>query len=137
MTDRFQGDPKLFITPDGVDFEVKGGQPAMDAGFSNQAQISLFTSPGWWGNLIDGNEYGSDFEQTAQGPITLTRLEDIRQSGIRALQYQAFGNIDGQVVNPTSSLLRATFTVSPRGRDARDIIFTRNGQNWINQAEAM
>lgn len=136
MIDRFQGDPKLYLTPDGVNLNIIGGQPVMDQGLENQATLSLFVGEGWWGNdvLPDANKLGSDFEETAKGSITLTKLNDIRQSGINALQYEAFGKIEGEVLNPESSQLKTIFTISPPGGDVQSLILTRNGQNWINQA---
>ena len=137
MIDRFQGDPKIYIDPDGASLSFESGQPVMDQGFENQAFISLFTSPGWWGNTIiqdPDKQIGSDYEETAKGAVTLQKLNQIRQAGIRALKYSAFGNIEGVVTNPVSSQLLAVFTIHPPGLDAQELIITRNGQNWVNQA---
>lgn len=135
---RFQGDPKITIDQDGANIEFKAGQPVMDMGFHNQATISLFTSPGWWGNdLFDdtAQQIGSDFERRSRGTITLSKLSDIRQTGINALRYEAFGQIDGEVMNPISSKINAKFTVKPQGQDVNELLVSTYGQNWINQAE--
>jgi phage gp46-like protein len=137
VTNRFQGDPKLYLTPDGADLDFIGGQPVMDAGFENQVFISLFTASGWWGNDVIRNtdeQIGSDFEKNAKGTITLTKLNDVKQQAENALAYQAFGNVDIEVTNPVSTHLNIKAVISPPGRTPEELILTSNGQNWINQA---
>lgn len=137
MTDRFSGDPKIYLTPSGAEMIFKGGQPVLDAGVENLAQISLFTAPGWWGNSLttDANKrIGSDFEAKARGSITLQKLADIKQAGESALKSPAFGSAVMTVTNPQSWRIDASVVISPPGRDAGTLLLSRNGQNWINQA---
>lgn len=138
MIDRFQGDPKLYLTPSGVDMVFSGGQPIMDAGLENLAGISLFTAPGWWGNSLTTNEdekIGSDFEETARGAITLTKINDIKQSAENSLSNPAFGTVEADVTNPVNWRIDMKASISPPGQDAGELALTRNGQNWINQAQ--
>lgn len=137
MSDRFSGDPKIYLTQDGAEMLFEGGQPVMDSGLENLAGISLFTAPGWWGNSLTLNEdekIGSDFEETALGPITLQKLADIKQIGESALDNQAFGDVDMTVINPVNWRIDVATVISPPGQDIGQLILTRNGQNWINQA---
>lgn len=137
MINRFQGDPKLILTDDGVTINFVAGNPVMDQGVENLALISLLTLPGWWGNDIFQNpdeQIGSDFEEIAKGPITLSKLNDIKQSAESALANPAFGNIETTVINPVSDQVHVINRIEPPGQDAQELLLTRNGQNWINQA---
>lgn len=137
MISRFSGDPKIYLTPSGAEITFKGGQSVMDHGLENLATISLFTAPGWWGNsLIDDKDkkIGSNFEETALGSITLQKLADIKQSYEKSLDNPAFGTVDAEVTNPQSRRIDVNGVITPPGEDPQKLILTRNGQNWINQA---
>jgi hypothetical protein len=137
MTDRFDGDPRLFIDSDGAYLDFQGGQPVMDAGIENLALISLHTGPGWWGNaLIDraDRRIGSDFEKTASGTITLSKLNDIRQSAERALSDPAFGRVTTTVQNPQGNRIDVINRIEPPGQDIQELTVSRYGLNWIAQS---
>lgn len=137
MTNRFQGDPKIIIKPSGASLQFTGGQPLMDAGVENLAIIGLFTAPGWWGNSVVADpdkQIGSDFEETAMGAITLSKLNDIRQSAEKALANPAFGTISVEVTNPSSTRIDVVSTISPPGRDVEELRLSRFGANWQAQA---
>jgi phage gp46-like protein len=110
----------------------------MDQGLENQALISLFTRPGWAGNVFfaDPNQkIGSDFIDAANQPITLQSLTDVEQAAVRALQSPAFGRVTVTVTNPYSDRLNVEILIEPPGQDSRTIILTRNGLNWQAQAD--
>ena len=133
---RFSGDPKLILTEDGADLVFRGGQPVMDQGLENLALISLFTRRGWVGNfLIDSQDekIGSDFEVTAKRPITLSTINDVRQTAEEALKNPALGKSEVAVSNPNSDFLNVKILVHPPGQDSGNLILTRNGSNWISQ----
>lgn len=109
MIDSFDGDPAIFLTPNGGNIEYVGGQPRMDAGgMENAVTISFFTSLGWPGNALDANrpekQIGSDFENDVNvGAITLQKLLDIEQSGKDALKWMlTIGLADEIEVNATA-----------------------------------
>ena len=131
MSDRFEGDPKLYLTPNGAELYYMGGQPVMERGLENQALISLFTRDGWAGNVFlpPENRIGSDFEVTCAGSITRSKLADIENSADRALSSKAFSRVDTRARNPTSNHLRVEITVSGGGV----ITLTREGALWRNQ----
>lgn len=138
MSDRFDGDPRLFLDADGAFLDFQGGQPVMDPGVENLALIGLHTKPGWWGNsLIDDPEkqIGSDFEETARGAITLSSLNDIRQAAEKALADPAFGRIEVDVTNPVSNRIDVTNRINPPGKDILELTVSSNGLNWIEQAD--
>jgi hypothetical protein len=135
--DIYQGDPKLILTEDGSTILYKGGQPVMDQGIENLILISLFTTTGWAGNkLIDDPDKraGSDFVEAARGPITLSKLNDIRQAAERALKNPALGPVEVTVTNHRADIIQVLVRVSPPGQDVATLIITRNGQNWLSQA---
>jgi hypothetical protein len=137
MTSRFQGDPYLVMTDDGVDMPFIGGQPVMDQGFENQVNISLLTKEGWAGNALlvnDNEKIGSDFIEVANGPITLSTLSDLEKSAKKALASEAFGDVESFTSNPTSQRLDIINTITPLGSDSQIFTATRNGQNWLAQA---
>lgn len=136
MADYFSGDPKLVLTPDGSKLVFVGGQPVMDQGLENLALISLFTKKGWAGNAFIADpdkKIDSDFEETANQPVTLTSLNDIAMSGERALKNPAFGKITVETSNPNSHRIDVILTIEAPGQDISTLILTKNGQNWINQ----
>ena len=136
MTDIYQGDPYLTLEPNGAELTFRGGQPDLDSGVENQATISLFTRQGWPGNhLLDSDQQiGSDFEVTAEKPITLTSLALVERSAENALQADLFGTVRAVASNPQSWQQDVTIRIEPPGSDPDTILLTKNGQNWINQA---
>lgn len=137
MIDNFQGDPALRLTNNGATLTYKGGQPVMDAGLENQAQISLLTRQGWAGNLLFADvaqQIGSDFEEKTSAAITLSGLALIENAAENALDSELFGTVTAEASNPTSSRTNVVIDVQPPGQDTATILLAKNGQNWINQA---
>lgn len=136
MTDIYQGDPKLFVSSDGSFFKFTGGQPVLDRGLENLALISLFTRPGWPGNVLfqdENQQPGSDFEEISNQSITLQMINDLENAALRALDNPAFGNIDVVIDNPSGYRLNITITLQPPGQDIKTLLITKNGLNWISQ----
>lgn len=141
MSDMYQGDPKLTLDENGADLTFKGGQPVMDQGLENAVLISLFSRKGWTGNVLvsDPNQkVGSDFEEKVNQSITISVLNDIRQAGIRALQWMIdsglASNIEIEVTNPTAKNLRVVILIQPPGQDIKVLLLTKHGLNWLAQS---
>lgn len=138
MIDNYDGDPRIVIDQDGASIEYIDGQPDMDAGLGNSDIIGLFTATGWPGNFLLEQEQriGSDFEALALGPITLSKLADIENAARRAVQTDVANtdSITVSVVNPTGTRLDVLIRRAPPGRDVNELLITRYGLNWINQA---
>jgi hypothetical protein len=132
MTDIFEGDPRIIFADNGADLDYRGGQPVMDTGVENTALISLFTKPGWAGNIFapPENHIGSDFEDTCRGSITLQRLNDIENAAERALTSKTFPQVDIDVVNVSQDNLKVNAAISPGGA----LSLVREGALWKNQA---
>ena len=140
--DYTQGDPAMKIINDGVDIEIKGGQPIMDQGLQNAALISLFTSEGWWGNDLTENpnqQIGSDLEKTAKQAITVSAIRRIQAAAERALKWMVDTGLAlsaiARVNNPRSGWLDLGVGIKPPSKDAVILATTRHGANWIAQRD--
>ncbi len=134
MFDIYQGDPYLTLGENGSRLHYIGGQPVMDQGIENLAFISLFTRPGWAGNIFfnDTNQrIGSDFVEAAKQPITLQSLTDVEQAAVRALDSPAFGRVTVTATNPASDRLVVNILIEPPGQIAMEIRLTRSGDVWV------
>ncbi len=132
--DRYSGDPRILITPQGWDLDYNGGQPTMDQGLENQALISLFTRKGWCGNfyLDQTQQIGSDFLSTASGDLTLKSVtSDIPQAALLALASDLLPDISVAVVNPNGWDLQITITLDP----GTALVLDRRGMLWKAQAQ--
>jgi phage gp46-like protein len=138
MADRFQGDPRITITEDGADLTFTGGQPVMDQGLENQAIISLFTAPGWWGNSLEpepDKQIGSDFEATSREPITRDQLIRTRKAAISALKSPAFKNVDAFIDDKGYDRLAVRTLVTPPSGNEQQLLLNKSGANWISQRD--
>lgn len=137
---RFQGDPAIKITENGATIEFIGGQPIMDQGLNNAVLISLFTKNGWWGNVLEKDEnkkIGSEYEKQ-RTIIDIKTINDIRDAAEKALQWmkniKLSSKIDVSVSNPISNQIFTKITIHPPGTDKKELLFIKNGLNWISQA---
>ena len=132
MVDLYGGDPRLSLSPDGADLTYNGGQPVMDSGLENYVLISLFTRPGWCGNLLlaPAQRIGSDFEEACNLPITLTGLADIANAAERALKGPLFPAVTVTVTNPRTNWLSIVITLG-----GRTVTLDRQGLLWQSQAD--
>lgn len=139
--DRFQGDPAIKITNSGATMKFTGGQPNMDQGLENAAQISLFTKKGYWGNALtdDENEkIGSEFEQI-RTVIDIETINDYTDAARLALQWfkdtGLASNIDITVLNPRLDIISTSILIHPPGSGSlTELLFIKNGLNWLQQA---
>jgi hypothetical protein len=131
MTNRFEGDPKLYLTTNGAELRYEGGQPVMEQGLENQALISLFTRQGWCGNVFlpPENHVGSDYEAACAGSITRSKLVDIEDAAVRAMQSKAFQQVDATAYNPKTDNLRVEIAAKGGGV----LSLSREGGLWRNQ----
>lgn len=139
---KYEGDVKVIITENGADMIFRGGQPIMDQGLENAAQIPWFTRKGWVGNLFlrDANQQvGSDFEEKAQGTVTVSKLIEIQKEGEAAWQKLIDGGVASRVIvqasNPSGTQTHVAGLIQPPGRDLEILLATKNGTNWIAQKE--
>lgn len=137
---RFQGDPAVEITEKGARMKFTGGQPVMDQGLHNYVLISLFTRPGWWGNVFTTDEnkkIGSNFSipRTIVDVKTVNDYRDLAQLALRPMKSTGLAsNIDVEITNPKIDSINIAIKIYPPGQDALKLLFTKNGMSWIEQA---
>lgn len=137
MTDIFDGDPCITIDADGADFTFIGGQPIMDQGFENHVNISMLTEPNWWGNDLEpvaARQLNSDFLPTSRRPINRQMLIDLARSAERSVAGDEFKTVVSEATNPRSQNINVKTLYTSPGGTLKELILTRSGQNWINQA---
>jgi hypothetical protein len=132
-TGRYQGDPKIYLDREGAEFRYIDGQPLMDQGVHNAAVISLFTEEGWAGNAFLPPEarIGSDYAKLCQGTITLSRLADIENAAVRALQSKLFPRVEAEARAPSADRLEVNIKLSPGGT----LSAVREGPLWQAQGK--
>jgi hypothetical protein len=133
MTDRYSGDPRLVLTPNGATLDYQGGQPVMDQGFENCALLSLLIKEGWVGNIFLEPEerVGSDCLDTWQKPITLSGLADDENAAVRALSTsKCFGSVTAEASNPVTDHLDVSIKIGSGGA----LSLTREKSLWAAQA---
>jgi hypothetical protein len=140
MSARFQGDPKVYITENGADISFRGGQPIMDRGLENAVVLSLHSRE-WFGNVFlekKEQKLNGRFEQTAEGPITLSNLENISNAAQTDLSWMISSGVASSVraatENNSGTSTRTVVAVSPPGADLFTLVSTRHGANWLSQA---
>jgi phage gp46-like protein len=119
----------------GADFRYESGQPVMDQGVHNAAVISLFTEEGWAANafLPPESRIGSDFVKLCRGTMTLSRLADIENSAVRALQSKLFPRVSAAARNPSGDRLDVNIKIGPGG----SLNLNREGPLWRAQGKNM
>jgi phage gp46-like protein len=100
-----------------ADFRYIAGNPVMDQGVRNAAIISLFTDEGWGGNVFlpPESRIGSDFNKLCKGTITLSRLADIENAAVRALQSKLFPKVEAEARNPDGDHLEVNIKIGSGG----------------------
>ena len=133
--DRFQGDPKVTLGPNGSNLVYRGGQPEMDQGFENYVMISLFTEEGWFGNHLfkkPEQKIGSKFVEANNRAITVPSLNEVRimgEAALRAMVDTGLADVVGlNVTNPTGNSKRIEIHII--GATERVFVVSANGTNW-------
>jgi phage gp46-like protein len=105
----------------------------MDQGVHNAAILSLFTDEGWSGNIFlpPESRIGSDFSRLCRGTITLSRLADIEDAAVRALQSKLFPRVSAEARNPNGGRLEVNIKIGPGGA----LNLNREGPLWQAQAK--
>jgi len=137
---RFYGDPKIKVTDSGASMTFKGGQPVMDQGLENAVIISLFTKPGFWGNDLireQSQKIGSKYERQ-RTIIDVQTINDVRDDAKNALKWMRDKNVASKIdiaaTNPYNDQIQTAIKIYLPGQDAQELLFFKNGINWINQA---
>jgi phage gp46-like protein len=101
------GDPKLFETGSGEDLSIVGGQSVMDEGLENAVYLSLFTPPGWWGNILStspSDRYESRIPELFRRTLTNQVRIDAEKYAADALAWMITERIADKIT-PTATIL--------------------------------
>jgi phage gp46-like protein len=142
MYNRFQGDIAVQIGMDGAIMKCIAGDFVRDQGFENAVNISLFTRPNYWGNIFfkkSSEQIGSDYQDDCEKPIVnISSINNITDAAQRALKWMTDNaladKITINVTNPRTDYINTSIEISPPGSGNLSFIFTKNGANWIGQA---
>lgn len=141
MTDRFQGDPKIYISENGAYLDFRGGQPVMDQGFENAMLFSLHTREGWVGNAFlteDSQKIGSRYEVEHEKEITISNLNRRRNAALEALNWfieqKIASSVDAFTQNTVENQVETVTLVKPISKDPLILSTTKYGANWIAQS---
>lgn len=136
----FDGEPRLCLVEGGTTWDVRGGQPVMDAGHENGVLISLLTKANWWGNYVLENKYrlpDSNFDNLMEGPIIRSTLIDSEKEVVRVLQYL----VEQKVVSKITASIYLDSTGAPVANieihgiegTIETFYLRKHGLNWIRQ----
>lgn len=135
-----QGDPKMFITAEGMSLSFVNGMVVRDGGLENMATISLGTSLGYSLNSVasnGGESVGSGFEVEAQKSITRDQISIIEDEAVRAFDWAIQ---DGLIKSVTASMAyvddrgyEVTIVITPPTGENRILVYGKNGENWVQQ----
>ena len=79
-------------------------------------------------------QQASDFEEITRQPITREMLINVSKEAENALSSPIFGNVDSFVQDFGGNSLTVRNIISPPGGNKQELLLSKNGQNWINQA---
>lgn len=141
ILEKYQGDPKIYVDGSGAYLTWLGGQPIMDSGVENCVTLTLLIKPGWPGNAFIREveeQYGSDFMDATEAPITVSMLNDVRAKGERALQKKLVDDnlaksAEMQTINPDDDRLEITVDVVAPGETQTELQLSKYGPNWDMQ----
>ena len=103
MTDIYDGDPYLIVTPDGADIIFRGGQTVMDTGVENQASLSQLTESGHWSEDLEPvseRRYTGELLKTFGLPINRDNLIATDRAAELDAKDPVFGKITTETSNP-------------------------------------
>jgi uncharacterized repeat protein (TIGR02543 family) len=117
--DFYEGDPKIFISPEGADFNYQNGNPIMTKSVDNEALISLFTKGGnsaaelWWGNMFTDEKIGSQVQELCKGDISIQKLALIENAALIALHGTRLKDITVNASNPAGDTVQLNINITP------------------------
>lgn len=134
------GDPKMVVSSNGMDVRFENGVPLCDTGLSNIVTISLGTDGSTPLNRIarNGSEsIGSTFIAESRKPITQNQIKIIEDAAEKSFSWAV---TDGLIKSAKASMnyvkhsgYSLTITLSPLVGQDQQLVYLKNGENWIEQ----
>jgi len=134
------GDVRLTPTADGGTITLINGQPDMDQGLETAVYLSLFSGPGWWGNLASAldEQVGSTLEDMLSRTLTNQTRLDAEEAARQALAWMTRSGVASKITVaatlPALGWLALQITIEQPGTDPQVL---RYQINWAAQAARM
>lgn len=139
--DRFQGDPYVYMTSNGLAMKFVDGQPIMDQGFENSVLLSILLTEDWPLNPLlpaEAQLIRSKFLTAVKSAITSDTLNNARtglNNDLAFLVSKGYASrIQVDVTNPTGYITEAKIFIYLPNGDAVEIMARNNGANVFLQA---
>lgn len=139
VDERTQGDVRFYLTQEGMDIDLTGGQPNMVQGLANAVIISLLTEDNWPGAaLLQPNERPTgNFMRESQKAITVSMLARAESAARKDLQWMVDDglakSVDVRVYAPAATRLNLDVVVTPPNSDPEAFQFSRYAGSWTSQ----
>lgn len=135
-----QGDPKMFVSSDGMTLKFENGLPVMDDGLENISTISLGTEANFAFNKVAKNSeesVGSSFIEESLKAITKNQISVVEDAAERSFDWMIKSGIANSV---TASMVyvrdygyQIKIVITPPTGEDRILVYSKNGENWVNQ----
>jgi len=132
----FDGDVRVVNSEDGGEITFEHGQPLMDEGLETAVYLSLFSSPGWWGNSLStqGEQLGCTLEDLRNGTLSNKVRLDAEETCRKALAWLVSEGVADSVTIvasiPRADLLGLVITIK---QPATGQATLRYAVNWKAQ----
>lgn len=133
------GDPRIVLYPDGMDFDFLDGWPEVDSGLENSSVISLLAERSKSFDVIASTAIetsGSEFLDESRKSITVNQIKIIEDAAEKAFLPMIE---DGVILSAVAKMSleggrnHLTVVLTPPVGDRQELLFMRDGQNWVNQ----
>jgi hypothetical protein len=135
-----EGDPKMFLTVDGMDLNFVEGVPLMEAGLENVAIITLGTEANFALNKVARNGYeavGSTFIEESKKAITANQIRIVEDAAERGFDFAVESGLIkaalAELVYAESVGYQIRITLTPPTGADTILVYSRNGENWVYQ----
>ena len=133
----YDGDVRVTNSEDGGEIIFERGQPEMDEGLETAVYLSMFSSPGWWGNAISEKaaQLGSDLESIQSRTLSNQTRLDAEEYARQALAWMVSEGVAKSVTVagsiPRADILGLVVTIEqPNGT----VVTLRYQVNWSAQS---
>jgi len=137
MSNKYEGDPKLFFDENGARFEWINGQPVMDQWLENTTILSAFT-PSWFGNYFFDTEeekFNSNLIEILSQALTLETINSATDAIKKATQHMIdlglVNDINVRVYNPTGNRVNLEIIVTATDNTIKLITLSNIGSQWL------
>ena len=134
--DIYDGDTLIILGANGADYDVVGGDPRRDPGYTNHINIAMLTEPGWCGNDLEpvaSRRVESKYFPLTKNPVTRQLILDLNKAAEADVKGPEFGDQRAvTTIDEINQVKTAVFALPPDD-NLQALALTQAGKNWINQ----